>query len=326
MSKKSGYLNRTLEFHKIYEEEIIPIFESYKQQNEKADKKNCRLKSIGSAILSLGVIILFLLRIYSEARNNINMAIALSMLASGAFLVFGGLIIMGKPSNELEINRIFLKRKCMSKLLRVLGNIKWYNNCEVIKTDEIYKAGLFKVIANRWTDDEFVGEYQGVKFRMSETTFRINDFISFTGVILVFEANKSFESHTIIVSKLAPDRHRTFNLEPVILEDPKFCRDYNVYSSDQTEARYLITPSFMERFRKLKVAFKTTDIACAFLKNKVIFALDNEGLSGLSKNLFEIDAYSAFTDGRKAINIFYNELTSVLDMAAYFKLDEKTGL
>ena len=109
MSKKSGYLNRTLEFHKIYEEEIIPIFESYKQQNEKADKKNCRLKSIGSAILSLGVIILFLLRIYSEARNNINMAIALSMLASGAFLVFGGLIIMGKPSNELEINRIFLK-------------------------------------------------------------------------------------------------------------------------------------------------------------------------------------------------------------------------
>lgn len=82
----------------------------------------------------------------------------------------------------------------------------------------------------------------------------------------------------------------------------------------------------MERFRKLKVAFKTTDIACAFLKNKIIFALDVEGLLGLSKNLFEIDAYSAFTDGRKAINIFYNELTSVLDMAAYFKLDEKTGL
>ena len=66
--------------------------------------------------------------------------------------------------------------------------------------------------------------------------------------------------------------------------------------------------------------------ASAFLKNKVIFALDSEGLSGLSKNLFEIDAYSAFTDDREAINIFYNELTSVLDMAAYFKLDEKTGL
>ena len=39
MSKKSGYLNRTLEFHKIYEEEIIPILKSYKQQNEKVDKK-----------------------------------------------------------------------------------------------------------------------------------------------------------------------------------------------------------------------------------------------------------------------------------------------
>ena len=325
MSKKSGYLNRTLEFHKIYEEEIIPILKSYKQQNEKSDKKNRYLKSLGNAVLSLGGIILLLVRIYSEAEN-INMVIALSMLGSGALLLFGGASIMSKPCDELESNRLSLKRKCMSKLLRVFGNIKWYNNCEVIKTDEIHKTGLFKVIADRFTDDEFVGDYHGVKFRMSETRFRVNELIGFTGVILAFEANKPFESHTIIVSKLAPDRHRSLNLEPVILEDPKFCRDYNVYSSDQTEARYLITPSFMERFRKLKVAFKTTDIACAFLKNKVIFALDSEGLSGLSKNLFEIDAYSAFTDDREAINIFYNELTSVLDMAAYFKLDEKTGL
>ena len=325
MSKKSGYLNRTLEFHKIYEEEIIPILKSYKQQNEKSDKKNRYLKSLGNAVLSLGGIILLLVRIYSEAEN-INMVIALSMLGSGALLLFGGASIMSKPCDELESNRLSLKRKCMSKLLRVFGNIKWYNNCEVIKTVEICETGLFPPILYRITDDEFVGEYQGVKFRMSETKFPVNRFIGFTGIILAFEANKSFESHTIIVSKLAPDRHHSFKLEPVTLEDPKFCRDYNVYSSDQTEARYLITPSFMERFRKLKVAFKTTDIACAFLKNKVIFALDSEGLSGLSKNLFEIDAYSAFTDDREAINIFYNELTSVLDMAAYFKLDEKTGL
>lgn len=325
MSKKSGYLNRTLEFHKIYEEEIIPILKSYKQQNEKSDKKNRYLKSLGNAVLSLGGIIFLLLYIYSESEN-INMVIAWSMLGSSALLIFGGASIMSKPCEELESNRLSLKRKCMSKLLRVFGNIKWYNNCEVIKTDEIRKTGLFKVIADRFTDDEFVGDYHGVKFRMSETRFRVNEHVGFTGVILAFEANKPFESHTIIVSKLAPDRHRSLNLEPVILEDPKFCRDYNVYSSDQTEARYLITPSLMERFRKLKVAFKTTDIACAFFKNKVIFALDNEGLSGLSKNLFEIDAYSAFTDDREVINIFYNELTSVLDMAAYFKLDEKTGL
>lgn len=325
MSKKSGYLNRTLEFHKIYEEEIIPILKSYKQQNEKSDKKNRYLKSLGNAVLSLGGIIFLLLYIYSESEN-INMVIAWSMLGSSALLIFGGASIMSKPCEELESNRLSLKRKCMSKLLRVFGNIKWYNNCEVIKTDEIRKTGLFKVIADRFIDDEFVGDYHGVKFRMSETKFSINRLIGFTGIILAFEANKSFESHTIIVSKLAPDRHHSFKLEPVTLEDPKFCRDYNVYSSDQTEARYLITPSFMERFRKLKVAFKTTDIACAFFKNKVIFALDNEGLSGLSKNLFEIDAYSAFTDDREAINIFYNELTSVLDMAAYFKLDEKTGL
>ena len=69
MSKKSGYLNRTLEFHKIYEEEIIPILKSYKQQNEKVDKKNRYLKSLGNAVSSLGCIILLLVYIYSEAEN-----------------------------------------------------------------------------------------------------------------------------------------------------------------------------------------------------------------------------------------------------------------
>lgn len=324
MSKKSGYLNRTLEFHKIYEEEIIPILKSYKQQNEKADEKN-RYDYLGAALCFLSLITFML-----ACSGSVEKFYSIILVIVSVLVCLLGSSIMEPMRAELQNNelkkKLFFKKKCMSKLLRVFGNIKWYNNCEVIKTDEIHKTGLFKVIADRFTDDEFVGDYHGVKFRMSETRFRVNELIGFTGVILAFEANKPFESHTIIVSKLAPDRHRSLNLEPVILEDPKFCRDYNVYSSDQTEARYLITPSLMERFRKLKVAFKTTDIACAFFKNKVIFALDNEGLSGLSKNLFEIDAYSAFTDDREAINIFYNELTSVLDMAAYFKLDEKTGL
>lgn len=324
MSKKSGYLNRTLEFHKIYEEEIIPILKSYKQQKEKADEKN-RYDYLGAALCFLSLITFML-----ACSGSVERFYSMILVIVSVLLCLLGSSIMEPMRAELQNNelkkKLFFKKKCMSKLLRVFGNIKWYNNCEVIKTVEICETGLFPPILYRITDDEFVGEYQGVKFRMSETKFPVNRFIGFTGIILAFEANKSFESHTIIVSKLAPDRHHSFKLEPVTLEDPKFCRDYNVYSSDQTEARYLITPSFMERFRKLKVAFKTTDIACAFLKNKVIFALDSEGLSGLSKNLFEIDAYSAFTDDRELINIFYNELTSVLDMAAYFKLDEKTGL
>lgn len=324
MAQKSGYLNRTLEFHKIYEEEIIPILKSYKQQKEKADEKN-RYDYLGAALCFLSLITFML-----ACSGSVERFYSMILVIVSVLLCLLGSSIMEPMRAELQNNelkkKLFFKKKCMSKLLRVFGNIKWYNNCEVLKTVEICETGLFPPILYRITDDEFVGEYQGVKFRMSETKFPVNRFIGFTGIILAFEANKSFESHTIIVSKLAPDRHHSFKLEPVTLEDPKFCRDYNVYSSDQTEARYLITPSFMERFRKLKVAFKTTDIACAFLKNKVIFALDSEGLSGLSKNLFEIDAYSAFTDDREAINIFYNELTSVLDMAAYFKLDEKTGL
>lgn len=71
-------------------------------------------------------------------------------------------------NNELK-KKLFFKKKCMSSCSGIFGNIKWYNNCEVIKTVEICETGLFPPILYRITDDEFVGEYQGVKFRMSET-------------------------------------------------------------------------------------------------------------------------------------------------------------
>lgn len=44
-------------------------------------------------------------------------------------------------------------------------------------------------------------------------------------------------------------------LHKVILEDPKFNRRFNVYSSNQVEARYLVTPLFMELLNNLNASF-----------------------------------------------------------------------
>ena len=109
-------------------------------------------------------------------------------------------------------------------------------------------------------------------------------------------------------------------LNEIKLEDPEFEKRYKAYSSDEIEGRYLITPTFMERFRTLHTSFGTTKAKCSFYGTKVMFAISTR------KNLFEIgDLYTPLTNP-KQINTFLSEISAIYDLIDYFKLDEKTGV
>lgn len=109
-------------------------------------------------------------------------------------------------------------------------------------------------------------------------------------------------------------------LEEVKLEDPVFARKFKVFSADQVEARYLVTTAFMERFLNLNTAFGTKKAKCAFYNNEIIFAIST------NKNLFEIGSLFTPLDNSKHMSKFFKELSSILSMIDYFKLDEHTGL
>ena len=81
----------------------------------------------------------------------------------------------------------------------------------------------------------------------------------FRGLLVQMDFPKEFSSRTII----SRDSGKLFNLfkswgmkgDRVSLEDPEFERRFEVYSSDQVEARYLLTPAFMERVTALSRHF-----------------------------------------------------------------------
>ncbi len=52
--------------------------------------------------------------------------------------------------------------------------------------------------------------------------------------------------------------------EKVKLEDPVFEKAFEVYSTDQIEARFILTPDFMERLLGLERTFKGKQVRCAF--------------------------------------------------------------
>lgn len=106
----------------------------------------------------------------------------------------------------------------------------------------------------------------------------------------------------------------------VKLEDLKFDERFSVFSKDQIEARYLITPSFMNRLNHLRTSFGTKKIKCAFFDDKILFAIST------NKDLFELGDFHRSLINKKKIKDFYDEITAIYNMIDYFKLNEKTGL
>lgn len=66
--------------------------------------------------------------------------------------------------------------------------------------------------------------------------------------------------------------------ERVKLEDPVFEKAFEVYSTDQIEARYILTPDFMERLLGLERTFKGKQVRCAFSGGCMFLACEGGNL------------------------------------------------
>ncbi len=126
----------------------------------------------------------------------------------------------------------------------------------------------------------------------------------------------------IFALRIINKRHQQAKkMSNITLEDPEFNKKYDVFTQDQIEGRYLVTTSFMERFKNLHTAFGTKMAKCAFFDNKVMFALSTE------KNLFELsEGIFCSLKNPKQTKVFYKEISAIYDIIDYFKLAEKTGL
>lgn len=114
--------------------------------------------------------------------------------------------------------------------------------------------------------------------------------------------------------------HKKLSLKKTKLEDIDFEKKYKVQTTDEIEARYLLTPSFMERLKNIQTAFETSNIKCAFSSDSLMLAIPT------NKNIFEIGNLLTPLDNAQTFDRFFTELTSLLILIEHFKLEEKTGL
>lgn len=138
-------------------------------------------------------------------------------------------------------------------------------------------------------EDWFQGRYQDAAFDLYEAHLeqRISDSKGRTRYSTVFRGQTirlAFPRNFLGVTVVRRDAG-LFNvfgggkdLQRIGLEDPKFEKAFEVWGTDQVEARYLLHPVLMERLMALESAYKGKRIRCAFQEGDMLIAIEGGNL------------------------------------------------
>ena len=370
------------QFYNLYHQTIAPMFREFEKE-----RKTSLITAILLSIFLLFISVIVALDMFGISGNTpktSDFAFVLKAIISITAFILA--IVVPFYFNYKFVAK--LKYSCMDKILRLFGDVRWYDETDVIDNQDLIASDLFSVFTNRDAYDGFNGVYKDVPFQISETYLyhvsgsgKNKRVVSvFNGVVIKFLSNKDIRNKTIIATKgdnkirgganisflssvliliavivysmikngvntatifssaivayqvliplailylfvkVFPKLTNKEYLNEIKLEDSEFSKKYKVYSSDQIEGRYLITPGFMERFKNMQTAFGTKNIKCSFYGDSLMFAISTR------KNLFEIGNLFCSLENPKQLQTFFNELTSIFILIDYFKLNEETGL
>ncbi len=327
------------EFYNLYYRELEPVLRNLEPERAKICPKSLGL-IILMVILTLfgGAILLSIISIVSSSFKIIGGFVALLipiMFACPLPIMIIFALIIAYKHNKL---RSKFKQKIVTRILALYDDFYYLdsNKANVLPITLFSDLGLFSYCA-KLDDDIIIGKYKDSEVVINECTIRTtgkNSTVYFKGLILRYKMNKKFNGTTIVVPNAYLEN--SIGLERVELEDVDFMENRVVYSSDQIEARYLLTTAFMERLNNITSVFSEVvgrNIVKRYHKDLVpdnLFVIFDSSEIYLfiptTFDFFDLDlGESLLKDPERYYNI-YKQLGSVLVMVDYFKLDMKLGL
>ena len=192
------------------------------------------------------------------------------------------------------------KREIVGRVIRFCDPSLEYRPSMGMPPDVVRASALFENEYSDQTGEDYVeGLLGGTQFRFSELTLSHKDSARsrqsrtvFRGLFFVADFNKSFHGRTILLPDRAERILGTFGRalqqlsgvgggHAIELEDSEFERYFVVYATDEVEARYILSPSLMQRivrFREtsgaqLRIAFVNECVYVAVPLKQDLFAL-----------------------------------------------------
>ncbi len=159
--------------------------------------------------------------------------------------------------------------------------------------NDVYDAGLISSWDRASFEDRLTGSRNGVDFEFFEAHLEERRTTTdskgrtktrwvsvFAGQCLRFQFHKEFLGRTLVLRDAGfMNRFRgKRGMERVSLESNIFEDAFEVFSNDQVEARFLLTPDLMQRLIDLEKVFHGGGLRCAFRGGEMLVALEGGDL------------------------------------------------
>jgi hypothetical protein len=286
------------QFRSFYDLELLPTLQALEADRKKLINGGFKWFAIGIIPFIISLII---------AGGDIAEA-SWFFLFAGIGLAVG--VYLFKNYKKIGEIQTRFKNEVIAKMVKSLDPSLIYSAASCISSTDYHKSKLYLSEINKYKGDDLVTGTIGktsVRFselctQMEKTTRDSNGKTSkqvttiFKGLFFVGDFNKKFIGETIVLPDTAESlfgsmgtMFQKWNMsreQLVKLEDVEFEKAFAVYSNDQVEARYILSPSLMQRILQFREKSKSK-IGLSFINSEVFIAVP------LSENLFEAPFFSS---------------------------------
>jgi hypothetical protein len=237
------------------------------------------------------------------------------------FPLFGALVVSAMVAGyeQSKLSKTY-KQVVVGRIVQALGQGLTYSAESRCTRDRFIAMDLFHKRTEKWTaEDEICGHKNAVPFSLFEARATRTEgsgksrhtVIIFKGLIVQLDFNKNFHGHTVIVPDsesqimggLFGESESRGRKELCHMDNVTFEKTFSVYSSDQQEARYLLTPKMMDLILATQSSFGA--IRCCFQDSSMVITIPS------SANRFEIRMWGAKMTPESAVG----ELAQCVELA-----------
>lgn len=292
-------------FERLYRERIAPLF---------AARENDRLAAVKT----------FKQRLLIAGAVVVAAAIGVGMLAKEVapaliVAVMGGVGTFAYAYNPLLSLAKQVKQSSLAALAEAIGCVYGRDDMPEEQMARLRRLVILPSYDRKSFDDHFHGERFGCSFDMYEAHLEQEqrdkdgdkDWTTvFRGQVIRIAFPKKFNGVTIVRRDAG-----IFNgwgglgkeFQRIGIGEARFERAFEVYGTDQVEARYLLHPVFLERLLHLEETFKGKQVRCAFDGGDLLLAVE-------CGDKFEIDKmFTPLADPARA-RALVKDITEVMSL------------
>jgi hypothetical protein len=264
----------------LLESHFIPILETLERERKAIIDRNYTLMCIAVGIMTVGTMFAF------EIREELPFYIALGLSVALGLIFYFSLADKGATAWKIDY-----EKKVVSTIVKIaFGESGDYAPDYGHSEAEFNNTQLFDTEPNIYYSEDLIrGKIDKTALYFSEvlaqketkngkntTTETI-----FEGILFTADFNKHFNGKTIVREHGFFD---FFSGKTIELENPDFRKLFTVYANDPIEARYILTPSLMEKILQLNKKWNG-GLGLSFINSQLTIAIP------MSHNFFEISVW-----------------------------------